>query len=154
MKLVSILNKIEKIIKKKWKKSLNNTDTSLYNPNKEISYLVAEFLLKSVKKPLKFFENKIKNKVIASIKKDAKLYVLIVAAFMFVFVVLFVLWVFIAVAVGVYFKEQGNTYFISILYSILFQFFTIPIVGFIAYRLFKNLQSVKMIKEIKNKIEE
>jgi len=154
MRLVSILNKIEKIIKKDWKNSSKMTGIALSNSNREISYLVAEFLLKTVKKPLKFFEKKLKDKVIESIKKDAKLYALILGVFMFVFVIFFVLWVFISIAVGIYFKEQGNTYFVSIMYSILFQVFTIPIVGFVAYKSFKNLQSVKIMKEFKNEIEE
>jgi len=145
MTLKETVDKIEEILQNEIKTSKDNWS----NTAKELLLLISHFVIRLFKIPLRFIEKGVKKKLIAMIKKDAKMYVLITGIFMFIFVIFFVLWVSIAMAIGVYFREQGNSYFVAIMYSILFQILTIPVIWKIAYISFKNLQSVKMMKEIK-----
>ena len=67
------------------------------------------------------------------------------------FVFFSVLWLFISVAVGVYFYNKGIPVLTSILYSVAFQlvsFFLIAIVTFISI---KSIKSLKLLVEISKK---
>jgi ABC-type transport system involved in multi-copper enzyme maturation permease subunit len=65
------------------------------------------------------------------------------------FVFFSVIWLFISVAVGVYFYENGNSILISIVYSILFQLISFILVSLIALLASKKTESLKMLNNIK-----
>ena len=53
-----------------------------------------------------------------------------------------------AIAVGVYFYDKGNTILISIGYSLIFQSISLLLFGLILYITSKRLRSLKLIKSI------
>ena len=152
MELIDILNKIENILKKENSNLMINDDKTgeqkQNNSAKEIMILVLQFLLSILRAPFDLIANYLKNEIINSVKKDAKLYALIMGIMGVMFVFFSVLWLFISVAIGVYYYENGNTILVAIMYSIGFQLVSFIIVGLIAYFASTQIKSLKMLKKL------
>ena len=156
MKSEDILNKIEKSINE----MLNTVDTSEVeaktgienNANrtgfKEILYLLMQLFLNILKTPFKLVANYLKEEIILAMKKDLRLYMLILGLMGVLFVFFSVIWLFIAVAVGVYFYDKGSTLFISIIYSIGVQVTSFTLVSLLAFLISKKLRSLKILKKL------
>ena len=148
MKSQEILDKIEKIIDNKVDGSDKTKTDSDKNVVENIAYLTLQFFLSVIKTPFNVVAKFLKDEVITSIKKDARLYAFVMGIMGVLFVFFSVIWLFIAVAVGVYFYEQGYSILISIIYSILFQIVSFILVSLIAFLASKKLKSLKMMKKI------
>lgn len=154
MEILEILDKIEDIINNENLKQEENDIESENQPKKntakDLIYLALQFLLSILKAPFNIIAKYLKNEVISAIKKDAKLYALIIGIIGVLFVFFSVLWLFISIAVGTYFYENGHTLLMSIVYSITFQIICFIILGLIAFIASKNVQSLKMMKRLKD----
>ena len=116
---------------------------------KDVFYLGIQFIINIVKNPFELVSKYLKEEIIPSLKKDAGLYMLIMSIIVALFVFFFVVWLFISAAVGIYFYEEGSTLFISIIYSIIFQVISSLLGVLLIYIAFKNLKSLKVLKELK-----
>ncbi len=152
MKSKEIIDKIEKIIDSKVDDSDKIKNDSDKNIVEDIVYLALQFLLNIIKTPFNIVAKYLRDEVITSIKKDAKLYALVMGIMGVLFVFFSVIWLFISVAVGVYFYEQGSSILISIVYSIIFQIVSFILVGLIAFFTSKKLKSLKIMKKLSKHI--
>ena len=158
MKSIKILDKIENLINSEINKldetkteSENNSDKDII---KNIIYLALQFFLNIIKTPFKIIAKYLRDEIITAVKKDAKLYALIMGIMGVLFVFFSVLWFFISIAVGVYFFEQGHSLLLSIIYSIGFQIISFILIGLIALVASKKLKSLKKLRKLKNYIEQ
>ena len=151
MSIEDYINKIEKI-GEKLSETSNSDESNDNKPNvlKEYFGLFFTLIFDIIKIPLKLLTNFLRKELVVAIKKDAKIYAVIMGIMGVLFVFFTVMWLFISVAVGVYFYEKGETMLISVLYSILFQFGSIIVVSLIAYFASKKIKSLKMLKNIDN----
>jgi len=152
MEVLEILDKIEDIIENQ------NHETAKDDKNqeegtqekkssvKDVTNLLLSFLLSILKAPFQLVAKYLKNEIISTIKKDARLYALIMGLMGVMFVFFVVLWLFISVIVGIYFYESGKSILISISYSIGFQIISFAIVGIIAFSASKKVKSLKLLK--------
>lgn len=152
MDTLEILDKIEDIIKNNDLNSAEN-DTEAgsehkKSPLKEFMNLILSFLFNILRTPFKLVAKYVTTEIIKAIKKDSKLYAFIMGLMGVMFVFFSVLWLFISVAVGIYFYDKGNSILISVVYSIIFQIVSFSLVGTIAFIASKNIKSLKMFKEI------
>jgi hypothetical protein len=152
MKSKEIIDKIEKIIDSKIDNSDKIKNDSDKNIVEDIVYLALQFLLNIIKTPFSMMAKYLRDEVIISIKKDAKLYALVMGIMGVLFVFFSVIWLFISVAVGVYFHEQGYSILISIVYSIVFQIVSFILVSLIAFFTSKKLKSLKIMKKLSKHI--
>ncbi len=153
MESKEILDKIEDIISKQVDDLDNASTDSDKSTLKSIGYLMFQFFLKIIKAPFNFANNYIKGEIIKSIKKDAKLYALIMITVGILFIFFAVIWLFIAIAISAYFYEKGHTLFNAIVYSIgiqLIAFIGIGLTALIASKKIKSLQLMKKIFNTKN----
>ncbi len=156
MKTKEILNRIENIINESVNKYGNsNIEDKAENENrdvitalKDILFLSIQVFLNVLKAPFKIFVKYISNEIIIAVKKDAKIYMLIMGIMSILFVFFSVMWLFISVAVGVYFHDNGHTILISIIYSIGFQAVSFILISLIALIASKNLKSLKILKKL------
>ena len=120
--LKDIFNRIEEIMDKcdssKAEKETDAENNSDKNRFKEIIYLVLHVFLNVLKAPFKIVAKYLKDEIIIAVKKDAKIYALILGIMGVLFVFFSVIWLFISVAIGVYFYDQGHSILISIIYSV------------------------------------
>ena len=107
-----------------------------------------QFFLNILKAPFRIIAKYLKKEIIATIKKDAKLLAFIMGILGVLLVFFSVLWLFISIAVGVYFQEQGHSILVSIVYSIVFQLICFIFLGFIAFISSKKIKSLKMLKNL------
>ena len=154
MKSKEILDRIKNLINSKINKSdeaktepENNSDKDII---KNIIYLVVHLFLNILKTPFKIIAKYLRDEIITAVKKDAKLYALIMGIMGVLFVFFYVLWLFISIAVGVYFFEQGHSLLLSIIYSIGFQIISFILISLIALVASKKLKSLKMLNKLKN----
>jgi hypothetical protein len=152
MKSQEILDKIEKLIDNKIDNSDNVKTDSNKNIVEDIAYLTLQFILNVIKTPFNVVAKYLKDEIIISIKKDARLYALVMGIMGVLFVFFSVIWLFISVAVGVYFYEQGYSILISIVYSILFQIVSFILVSLIAFVASRKLKSLKIMKKLSKHI--
>ncbi len=158
MKSKDIFNRIEDIINNKINKSdgsktekeTDSENNSDKNSFKEIIYLVIQIFLNVLKAPFKIVAKYLRDEIIIAVKKDAKLYALILGIMGVLFVFFSVIWLFISVAIGVYFYEQGHSILISIIYSIGFQIVSFILIGLIGLISSKKLKSFKILKKLAN----
>ncbi len=154
MEIIEILDKIEKIIKTENSELVTEEEKSdkqtpdNQNGAKDIMYLVLHFFLNIIKAPFDLIAKYLKNEIVSAIKKDTKLYALIMGIMGVLFVFFSVLWLFISVAIGVYYFENGNSILTSIMYSIGFQLVSFIIVGLIAFIASTQIKSLKMLKKM------
>ena len=147
MKTSEIIDRLEDAIDSK----ITNTEISELEKGeiipKDVFYLSIQFILNIVKNPFEFISKYLKEEIIPYIKKDAGLYMLIMSIVVVLFVFFSVIWLFVSIAVGAYFYEHGNTLFISIIYSIIFQIVSSITALLIIYVASKNLESLKILKK-------
>ncbi len=149
--IFEVLDKIEKIVKNE---KTNEEKTELENQSdsrttKDIIYLIIDFFLNTLKTPFKIIAKYLRNEIITAVKKDAKLYAIIMGIMGVLFVFFSVIWLFLSIAVGAYFYEKGNSLLISVLYSISFQFISFVLVSIIAVIAYKKTESLKILNNIK-----
>lgn len=154
MKSKEILDRIENLINSEVNKSDETKTESENNSDKDttkyIIYLALKFFLNILKTPFKIVAKYLRDEILTAIKKDAKLYALIMGIIVVLFVFFSVLWLFVSIAVGVYFFEQGHSLFLSIIYSIAFQIISLILMGLYALVASRKLNSLKMLKKLKN----
>ncbi len=152
MEIIEILNKIENILKNEeedlTKSKESSEEIKTKNYAKEIFLLVSQFIVSILKTPFNLIANFLKNEIVSSIKNDAKLYAVIMGIMGVMFVFFSVLWLFISVAIGVYYFEQGRSILASISYSIVFQVISFLVVAFIAFIASTKIKSLKLLKNI------
>ena len=145
------LDKLEKIIRDINMK-LSNTGSGEsghdLNPVKEILKLFFSIFLDIIKAPLIIVTRFVKNEFIKSMKKDAQLYAVVMGLMGVLFVFFSVLWLFVSVAAGIYFYDIGYSVFISVIFSIVFQFVSFIFIALIIYILSRKIKSLKMMKSL------
>ncbi len=102
-----------------------------------------------LKTPFIIIAKFLRDELVDSIKNDVKIYALIIGIMGVLFVFFSVIWLFISVAVGVYFYDKGYSLQLSIIYSIGFQAVCFLLIGLIALIASRNLKSFKILKKIK-----
>ncbi len=109
---------------------------------------VLDYIINIIKLPFTVFAKFFTREIIRALKKDAKTIIFLGWLLVSLVVIASIMWLFLAVALGVYFYENGNTILISIGYSIMFQFVSFLIFGIILYFTSKKLRSVRLVKSI------
>lgn len=156
METKEILNRIENIINDSINKSDNSKiENETDNKNKyaksefkNILYLLMQLFLNTLKAPFKIVAKYLRDEIIIAVKNDAKIYMLIMGIMGVLFVFFSVIWLFISVAVGVYFYDNGYTILISIIYSVGFQLISFILISLIALIASKKLKSLKVMKKL------
>lgn len=110
--------------------------------------MLLQFFLNIIKSPFKIIAKYLRDEIIIAVKKDAKIYAILMGIMGILFVFFSVMWLFISVAIGVYFFEQGYPILISIIYSIGFQIISFILLSLIAFFALKKLKSIKMLKKL------
>ncbi len=153
MESKEILDRIEVILDSKASQaddtkteSAEQTDSKTI---KDVLYLALQFILNIFKAPFKIIARYLRDEIITAVKKDAKIYSLILGIMGVLFIFFSVLWLFISVAVGVFFYDEGYSILVSISYSIIFQIVSFILIAMIAFIASRNLSSIKMIKKVK-----
>lgn len=176
MKQIEILNKIEEILKNSLKKesfswasdlnqktssesksnatTMNSENTreeenqeAKVSPFKQILNLIVSFFMSVVKAPFQLIHVYIKNEILNVIRRELKLYFVLIALLGVLFIIFIVFWILISLAVGFYFQELGFSNYESILLSIAFQISIFLIVTFIFVRVSKKVKSIRMIRK-------
>ena len=121
---------------------------------KEIILLIIRFFSEFLMLPFKLLASYLKNELITTIKRDAKLYGLMMGLMGVLFVFFSVLWLFISVGVGIYFYQKGNSLLFSIFYSVIFQIISFTVIALIILITSKQVKSIKMMKNVSKSINE
>ena len=160
MKQLNILAEIEKILKDNlsFNGSDNNSDSEVdsdtnkekstkVGPIKAIINLLISFFVSVIKAPFELIHMYIKREIIAVIRKEIKLYFIIIILFGILFTVFIVFWVLISLALGIYFQDEGVSLLNSILLVIAFQLLIFALVIFIIHRVSKKIKSLRLLKD-------
>ena len=149
MDTFKILDRIEEILEKE-KDALKEEDPKTSKGVvMELVYLVLQFILNLIKAPFRFVAGYVKKEIVSAVKKDAGLMAVISAMIIVLFVFFLIFWFSVSVAVGAYFYENGNTLFVSILYSIAFQILSLLFVALVAYISVRSLKTFKIFRSLK-----
>lgn len=157
MKSEEVFNRIEEIINGSVNKTddPNNTDEDNKQNGqnksefKKIIYLLLQLVLNVIKSPFKIVAKYLRDEIFIAIKNDARIYMMILGIMGVLFVFFSVIWLFISVAVGVYFYDNGHSILNSIVYSIIIQLVSFLLVSLIAFIASKKLKSLKVLKKLK-----
>ena len=106
-----------------------------------------------IKFPFKMFARYLRDELILAIKKDAKIYTLILGLMGVLFVFFSVMWFFVSVAIGVYFYDNGCSILSAVMYSIGFQTLSFILIALIVLFASKRLNTLKLFKKLGNAIE-
>jgi len=164
MKQIDILNQIEEILKNslKFNSSESNSETKTdvdmeiedesqekvkNSPIKDIFNLIVAFFISVIKAPFQLIHLYIKNEIVSAIRKEIKLYFVLIFLIGILFTIFIVFWVLISLAIGFYFQELGFTNYESILLSIVFQAVIFLIVFLIFRSKSKQIKSLRMINK-------
>lgn len=164
MKQIDILNQIEEILKNsiKFNSSESNSETNTHvdmeiedesqekvknSPIKDVFNLIIAFFMSVIKAPFQLIHVYIKNEIVLAIKKEVKLYFVLIILLGILFTIFIVFWVLISLAVGFYFQELGFSNYESILLSIGFQAVIFLIIFLIFRSKSKQIKSLRMIKK-------
>ena len=82
------------------------------------------------------------------VKKDAKIYAFILGIMGVLFIFFSVMWLFVSVAVGVYFYDNGQSILFSIIYSIAFQLISFILLAALALFASQKLNTLKVLKQL------
>ena len=115
---------------------------------KSILLSVLDYILSIIKLPFTVFAKFFTREIIKAIKKDIKTYVFLTFLLICLVIIASFIWLFLAISVGVYFYDLGNSILKSIGYSLLFQLISFTIIGLTLYFTSKKLRSLKLIKSI------
>ena len=162
MKQIDILNQIEEILKNNLQfssskndeeedssvnKDISEKQKTKRTPFKDIFNLIISFFMSVVKAPFQLIHVYIKNEIVAVIKKEVKLYFVLICLMGVLLTIFIVFWVLISLAVGIYFQEQGISNFNSILLAIAFQLVSFSLVTFIFFKVSRKIKSLRMLKK-------
>ena len=162
MKQIDILNQIEEILKNNLQfsgskneeevdssvnKNISEKQKTKRTPFKDIFNLIISFFMSVVKAPFQLIHVYIKNEIVAVIKKEVKLYFVLICLMGVLLTIFIVFWVLISLAVGIYFQEQGFSNFNSILLAIAFQLVSFSLVTFIFFKVSRKIKSLRMLKK-------
>ena len=154
MESKEVFTRIEKIIDEQinssGKTGSNLDEESKQNKNefKEIIYLALHLVLNVFKAPFKFAARYLRDEILIAVKNDAKVSMVIMGMMGVLFVFFSVIWLFISVAIGVYYYDNGNSVLTSIIYSLIFQILSFVVVGLIAFAVSKKLKSMETLKRL------
>jgi hypothetical protein len=154
MKSKDIFNRIEEIIDAEVNQpesiSLENSteNTEKTNRFKEIGYLSLQIVVNILKAPFKIVAKYLRDEIILAVKKDAKIFSLIMGIMGVLFVFFSVMWLFISVAVGVYFYDNEHTILTSIILSITFQIISFILIALIAVFASQKLKTLKVLSKL------
>jgi hypothetical protein len=152
MELTEILDRLERLLTVESDRLKNDKEDAGYAGFvKEALILVFQLLITLLKTPFRFVAGYVKNEVFYAVKRDSRLMAVIAVMLLVLLVFFVVFWMSLSVAAGVYFYEKGNTLFVSVLYSLVFQFISSIITALIAYFSFRKLKSFKVYKSILRK---
>jgi len=152
MELTEILDRLEGLLTVESDRLKNDKEDIGYAGFvKEALILVFQLLIALLKTPFRFVAGYVKNEVFYAVKRDSRLMAVIAVMLLVLLVFFVVFWMSLSVAAGVYFYEKGNTLFVSVLYSLVFQFVSSIITALIAYFSFRKLKSFKVYKSILRK---
>jgi hypothetical protein len=152
MELTEILDRLERLLTVESDRLKNDKeDVGYAGFVKEALILVFQLLITLLKPPFRFVAGYVKNEVFYAVKRDSRLMAVIAVMLLVLLVFFVVFWMSLSVAAGVYFYEKGNTLFVSVLYSLVFQFISSIITALIAYFSFRKLKSFKVYKSILRK---
>lgn len=160
MRQLEILNEIEYILKKLFNpnsseinadndgnsKNENLKESRIKGPIKAIFDLIISFFMSVIKSPFQLIHEIIKKEIIALIRKEIKLYFLVIVLLGILLTIFIVFWVSISLAVGVFFREDGASLFTSILYVIAFQLVIFTIISIVFYRISRKIKSLKFLR--------
>ncbi len=118
------------------------------NTLKGIMRSVLDYIVSIIKLPFTVFAKFFTREIIKAIKKDIKTYIFLTILLFCMVIIASFIWLFLSIALGVYFYEIGNTILKSIGYSLLFQLISFIIIGLTLYLTSKKLRSLKLIKSI------
>ena len=118
------------------------------NTLKSILRSVLDYIVSIIKLPFTVFAKFFTREIIKAIKKDIKTYIFLTILLFCMVIIASFIWLFLSIALGVYFYEIGNSILISIGYSLLFQLISFIIIGLTLYLTSKKLRSLKLIKSI------
>lgn len=152
METKEIIDRLENILNSREeadKSQERDTDSSDKKTITDILYLILQFFLNILKTPFIIIAKFLRDELVDSIKNDAKIYMVIMGIMGILFVFFSVIWLFVSVAVGVYFYDKGYSILFSIIYSIGFQVICFVLISLIALIFSRNLKSIKMLKKIK-----
>lgn len=122
----------------------NNNSPTL----KGILQSILEYIIGVLKLPFKILANFFTKEIIKAVKKDIKTYIFISILFFCMIIIGTVIWLFLALSVGIYFYEQGNTLLVSVGYSLIVQTAFLILIGMILYFTSKKLRSLELLKNI------
>lgn len=152
MELTEILDRLENLLNAERDRLKNDKeDAGSEGFVKEALILVFQFLIAVLKTPFRFVAGFVKNEVFYAVKRDSRLMAVIAVMLMMLLIFFVVFWFSLSVAAGVYFYEKGNTLFVSVLYSLVFQFVSSIITALIAYFSFRKLKLFKVYRSILRK---
>lgn len=130
--------------------TVENEETPKSNTIKSIMLSVLDYIINIVKLPFTVFAKFFTKEIIKAIKKDVKTYVFLFWLLVSLVIIASVIWLFVSVAIGIYFHDNGNSILVSVGYSLVFQLISFIIFGVILYFTSSKLRSLKLIKSILN----
>jgi len=150
MKTDDILDRVEVIVNQELERSKPLTSDSEGDTEKKSVYealnLLLLYVVRTVKTPIKIVSKFIKEEILPSMEKDFKLYLLIMGSVMLLALFFGVIWVSIAIAVGVFFFDIGYSVLESVLFSLGFQVLSFLLLSLIAFIASKNIKSLQLLK--------
>ena len=156
MKTKEIFRRIEEILSHEVKNTssqeVDTENNSTQNRFKEVGFLTLQIFLNILKAPFNIIAKYLRDEILNTIKKDAKIFALIFGIMIVLFVFFSVIWLFISFAVGLYFYENGYSLFISIIFSIIFQIISFILIALSALFASKKIKTVKVLKQLSDPI--
>jgi bacteriorhodopsin len=157
MKQVEILSEIEKVLKDSFSTSAETEEFDETSkgkrkkkrkkgPVKAIFDLLVSFFISVIQSPFQLIHQFIKNELVKIVRKELKSYFILIILFGVLFTIFIVLWFLISLAIGIYFQENGFTFFHSILLVIAFQIIVFAIVSIVIYKMAGKLRSLKLLR--------
>jgi hypothetical protein len=150
MKTDDILDRVEVIVNQELERSKPLTRDSEDDTEKKSVFealnLLLLYVVRTVKTPIKIVSKFIKEEILPSMEKDFKLYLLIMGSVMLLALFFGVIWVSIAIAVGVFFFDIGYSVLESVLFSLGFQVLSFLLLSLIAFIASKNIKSLQLLK--------
>jgi len=115
---------------------------------KGILQSILDYIVSIIKLPFKAFAKFFTQEIAKAIRKDIKTYVMLSFLFFCMLIIGSIIWLFLAISIGVYFHENGSSLLESIGYSVLIQTVCFLLIGLILYFTSKKLRSLQLIKTI------
>ncbi len=108
------------------------------------------FLGGLLRMPFRMLFRYFRRELTEALKKDLRIYLLILLILGMVIVFFVILWLSVAVAVGVWFYTRGTPLFLSVLYSILFQVVVILLALLATWIISRRRRTGKLLRELRD----